>query len=173
MDIKKYIFLLIFFCSTAHAQTVVRITQESQHPLRHRAQFIMTNPTSFDGLLSTSDTSVQAALNTLDDVVVMWSVPVALEYLAEYVDCDAIYEGWALWYTTTPNSQSDLVWRIAKNTFVDGAKTYTEYAGTGIFDKAWSLRTSYFGITRSGEYYLLTDSTHFLLTGVGTKLRTF
>jgi hypothetical protein len=50
----------------------------------------MTNPTSFDGLLSTSDTSVQAALNTLDDVVVMWSVPVALEYLAEYVDCDGI-----------------------------------------------------------------------------------
>jgi len=44
------------------------VTAESQHPLRHKASRVRVVTTTFDGNLSGLDTTVQSALQTLDDI---------------------------------------------------------------------------------------------------------
>lgn len=63
------LFVLITPTSNAqHGGSGNRIVTESQHPLRHQAKRIRTDTTNFDNQLSSSDTDLQTALETLDEV---------------------------------------------------------------------------------------------------------
>jgi len=53
----------------ANAQYITHVRQESQHPLRHKADRIRTVTDDFDNVLGAGDTDLQTALNTLDDVI--------------------------------------------------------------------------------------------------------
>ena len=69
---KKLLFLLFLIPSLAFAQgSGAHITQESQHPLRHKANRTVTDTTNFNNNLGVGDTSVQDALDTLDNLAIV------------------------------------------------------------------------------------------------------
>ena len=51
----------------SNAQGITRVTQESQHSLRHKAERIRTDTDNFDGSLSSTEDTLQKALDVLDD----------------------------------------------------------------------------------------------------------
>ena len=66
---KKLLFILFLLPSLTFAQgSGAHITQESQHPLKHKANRIVTSTTNFNNNLGVGDTSVQNALDTIDNL---------------------------------------------------------------------------------------------------------
>ncbi len=204
---KIVILFLCLICSTANAQNVVRVTNEAQHPLRHKSSRISWDTTTdltANSLTATSITTDTVNYTTLnpaidfsstvqycnghpelydvclewDDVALslwiggqnqgQWPYP-ALDYIAEYTDDNAIYEGWAV-YVTGGVDTSELVWRIAKNTFTGANKTRTAYAGAGEFQYAWVNRSNYFD-SGVAQYLLIDSDNYLIIDDEGHKVR--
>jgi hypothetical protein len=58
--------ILILIPSLVYGQQFPSITNEGQHPLRHKADKIRVDASGFSGNLSNADTDVQTALETID-----------------------------------------------------------------------------------------------------------
>jgi len=63
------VILILFLANVCEAQYITKVRQESQHPLRHKDLKIRTTTTNFDNILSSADTTLNAALETLDDAI--------------------------------------------------------------------------------------------------------
>ena len=70
--------LILLFATTCTAQTY-RVRQESQHPLRHRADRIRVDTSGFNGALDGTVVNVQIALDVLDGSVPISSFPAGCE----------------------------------------------------------------------------------------------
>jgi len=62
--------ILAYLCLVTYAYAQQpRVTNEGQHPLRHKDSKIRTTADNFDNILSATDTDLKTALETIDDAI--------------------------------------------------------------------------------------------------------
>ena len=158
------IILVGLHTSNSFAQHV-RVTQEGQHPLRHKADRIHTVTTNFDGNLSGLDVDVQTALDSIDDLA-----NGALGDVTSVGDCtsgaclDGTSDGGNEIELFNPGAGSS---RFYFQNKTGSSDTYFEYNATneqvhlyvqGSLEQSWpAVVTQSFLLLENGDFILLED----------------